>query len=90
MNDQFICANPKCNHAIAFEVLNNVQLEVLRRWNKTCPQCGKRTKWIEQTSLLNTQITNKTNGGSHVAVSNSTVPKSESQKRRANRHDGRH
>lgn len=86
----FKCANTNCAYAIDSEGLNKIQLQVLRRWAKTCPKCGELTKWLEQTSLLKTNNQNKTNGGSYHATPNQTVSKTESQKRRSARHDGSH
>lgn len=51
----FECATPKCGETLATEGLNNIQLQVLRRWAKTCPRCHQRTKWQEKQSLLNTE-----------------------------------
>lgn len=68
--EQFKCATPKCSGAIATEGLNRVKLKALRRWDKYCSYCGKRTRWIEQSALpLNTEIIkpNRTNGGSYDA-----------------------
>lgn len=54
-NSVFECANPKCGETLATEGLNNIQLQVLRRWAKTCPRCQQRTKWQEKLPLLNTE-----------------------------------
>lgn len=83
-SDTFKCAN--CPYAIDATGLNKIQLEALRRWAKTCPKCGKMTHWIEQASLLETPKQLKTNGGSKHETNNQTVPKTQSQKRRATRH----
>lgn len=88
-NGVFECGTPKCHESIAISGLNDIQLQVLRRWAKTCPRCNQRTKWQEKQTLLKTETT-KLIGGSKNAVSNTTVPKSQSQKRRAARHDGQH
>lgn len=85
----FECATKKCGESIAITGLNKIQLEVLRRWAKTCPRCQQRTKWQEKIPLLNTETT-KVIGGSKNAATNQTVPKSQSQKRKAARHDGQH
>lgn len=87
----FECGNPKCAYAIAVEGLNDIQLQVLRRWAKTCPQCQQRTKWQEKIPLINTKtIKSKTNGGSNDANLSKVTTKTASQKRKAARHDGRH
>jgi hypothetical protein len=57
--EQFVCGTENCGYAIASEGLNHIQLKALRVWKKTCPNCGKQTLWVEQTSLLNTQTTTK-------------------------------
>lgn len=88
--NQFCCANPKCAYAIDSDGLNKIQLKALRMWAKTCPKCGQMTHWIEQTSLLETPKQSMTNGGSQNANTNTSIPKSQSQKRRSARHDGSH
>lgn len=88
-NAVFECATPKCAYAIDSEGLNKIQLEALRRWAKTCPRCQQRTKWQEKLPLLNTETT-KIIGVSKNAKSNPALPKSQSQKRKAARHDGHH
>ncbi len=90
MPDQFKCANPNCAYAIDSSGLNKIQLKALRMWAKTCPSCGKQTKWLEQASLLETQIQSNDNGGSQNANTNTSIPKSQSQKRRSARYDGSH
>lgn len=87
-NGLFECGNPKCSMSIAITGLNKIQLQVLRRWAKTCSRCNQRTKWQEKLPLLNTKTTNL--GGLPNANTNQTVPKSQSQKRKAARHDGLH
>ena len=86
----FECATPKCTYAIDSAGLNKIQLKALRMWAKTCPRCGKMTRWQEKLPLLNTQITKQANGGLENANTNTNVPKSQSQKRKAARHDGYH
>lgn len=54
-NGVFECATENCSESIAAEGLNKIQLEVLRRWAKTCPRCQQRTKWQEKLPLLNTE-----------------------------------
>lgn len=88
-HNQFKCANTKCAYAIDSDGLNKIQLKALRMWAKTCPSCGQQTKWLEQTSLLETNK-NTTNGGSNHASTHKTLSKTQSQKRRSNRHDGSH
>lgn len=51
----FKCGNQKCTETIAISGLNDVQLEVLRRWAKTCPRCHQRTKWQETKPFLDKQ-----------------------------------
>lgn len=85
--DQFKCAN--CPYAIDASGLNKIQLKALRMWARTCPKCGQMTKWIEQASLLENE-NNISNGGSQNANTNQSVSKTQSQKRRASRHDGSH
>lgn len=64
MTEHFKCANQKCNNTIAIDGLNTVKLKVLRRWYRTCDRCGQKTKWLEQSSLLNTNTEpSTTNGG---------------------------
>ena len=92
-NELFECGNDKCAYAIDKADLNKVQLEALRRWAKTCPRCGQRTKWLEKLPLLNTKtLTSKIYGGSSyektTIKTNSPLPKSASQRRRSSRHDG--
>lgn len=49
----FACGNlTKCANTIAADGLNKVQLKALRLWPKTCSDCGKQTKWIEQLALF--------------------------------------
>lgn len=89
------CGNDKCAYAIDKADLNKVQLEALRRWGKTCPRCGKRTKWLEKLPLLNTKtLIDKTYGGSNyektISNPNADLPKTASQRRKQARHDGRH
>jgi hypothetical protein len=49
----YTCGNaPKCNNAIAADQLNAVQLKAIRLWPKTCDDCGKQTKWVEQQTLF--------------------------------------
>lgn len=91
----FECGNTKCAYAIDTADLNKVQLEALRRWAKTCPRCGQRTKWLEKLPLLNTKtLKSKADGGSTyenlTIQTNSSLPKSASQRRRASRHDRQH
>lgn len=86
----FKCPTPKCAYAIASEGLNAIQLQVLRRWAKTCPRCGQRTKWQEKQTLLKTDTIKKFNGGTKDAKTHKAVPKTASQKRKAARHDGQH
>lgn len=54
-NGLFECGTANCSESIAAEGLNKIQLEVLRRWAKTCPRCHQRTKWQEKLPLLNTE-----------------------------------
>lgn len=85
----FECGNIKCAETIAISGLNDIQLQVLRRWAKTCPRCQQRTKWQEKQPLLNTEKI-KVIGGSENASLSKNSPKTASQKRKADRHDGRH
>lgn len=87
--EQFVCPTPKCGYAIASEGMNAIQLKALRVWKKTCPKCGKISRWVEQSSLLNTQ-TIKTNGISQNEETLKPIKKSTSQRRAANRHSGLH
>lgn len=49
----FTCGNvPKGANAIAADQLNAVQLRAIRTWPKTCDDCGKQTKWVEQQTLF--------------------------------------
>lgn len=51
----FACGNVlKCANAIAADTLNKVQLKAIRMWPKTCDDCGKQTKWVEQQALFDT------------------------------------
>lgn len=84
------CATDKCANAIATEGLNRIQLEALRRWARTCERCKQRTIWQEKVLLLNTQINQKPMEGKTNASITKVTTKSQSQKRRAARHDGLH
>lgn len=84
--EYFRCANTNCAYAIASEGLNVVQLEVLRRWAKTCEKCGNRAKFIEQQALLNTQ-TKQTDGGSKHAESKKRPKKDDGTSPRQKRRD---
>ena len=91
----FECGNIKCAYAIDSEGLNTLQLKVLRNGTKRCPKCNEITKWLEQTTLLNTKtLISKTYGGSNYekTISNtySDLPKTPSQRRKQARHDGHH
>ena len=88
-NSVFECPTPKCGYVIDSEGLNSIQLKALRMWAKTCPQCHKIGHWTEKLPLLNTKTTTNL-GGLKNANTNQTVPKSQSQKRKAARHDGLH
>lgn len=87
-NSVFECPTPKCAYAIDSEGLNAIQLKALRMWAKTCPRCGKISHWIEKLPLLNTNTTKPMEGKN--AGLTQTLPKSQSQKRRAARQDGSH
>lgn len=86
----FECPTPKCAYVIDSEGMNSIQLKALRMWAKTCPQCHKIGHWTEKLPLLNTETTNNNLGGLNDAATNTPVPKSKSQKRKAARHDGLH
>lgn len=91
----FECGNAKCAYAIASEGLNRVQLLVLRRSAKTCPECGTMARFNEQTSLPNIQTKTSTSyGGTQYEKTtqntHSGIPKTASQRRKATRHDGLH
>ncbi len=89
----FQCPNIKCAYAIDSADLNKVQLQVLRWTAKRCPGCGNLAKFLEQTSLPNIQQTNqKSYGGTPnektTQKTSGSIPKSESQRRRAARYTG--
>lgn len=49
----FTCGNLlKCANAIAADRLNTIQLRAIKTWPKTCTDCGKQTKWVEQQTLF--------------------------------------
>lgn len=79
----FLCPNVKCAYAIDSERLNQVQLKVLRRTAKTCPKCGQRATFTEQTSLPNIQTKTTTNGGSSHESTTKKDNRSDVQKARA-------
>lgn len=89
----FQCPIINCAYAIDSVALNKVKLRVLRRTAKKCPGCGTLAKFLEQTSLPNIQTkTSKSYGGTqHEKTTQKThgsIPKSESQRRRAARYTG--
>lgn len=88
----FECPTNKCGYAIASDDLNEIQLKALRRWVKRCPKCNKSSKWLEKYPLLDTKTIKAIGGQSNDSLSKtgSTIPKTESQKRRAHRYDRSH
>lgn len=89
----FQCPNLKCAYAIDSTALNKVQLQVLRRTAKRCPGCGDLQRFMEQTSLPNIQTKiSKSYGGTQdektTQKTSGSIPKSESQRRRAARYTG--
>lgn len=93
MTTVFICPVINCAYAIASDGLNKVQLQVLRRTRKTCPGCGTLQQFQEQTTLPNIQTkTSKSYGGTQyektTQKTHGSIPKSESQRRRAARYTG--
>ncbi len=89
----FICPVTKCAYAIASDSLNELQLKMLRRTAKKCPGCDTLQRFTEQTILPNIQTkTTKSYGGTQhedlTIKTNSTVPKTASQRRRSNRYAG--
>ena len=89
----FQCPDAKCAYAIDSADLNKVQLQVLRRTAKRCPGCGNLQRFMEQTSLPNIQTKiSKSYGGTkyekNSQKTSGSIPKSESQRRRAARYTG--
>ena len=92
-NTVFQCSNIKCAYAIDSVALNKVQLQVLRRTAKRCPECGTLAKFLEQTSLPNIQTKQQSlmegqNNEDLTQKTNSAIPKTQSQRRRAARYTG--
>lgn len=80
----FQCPTPNCAYAIDSTTLNKVQLKVLRRTAKLCPECGTLAKFLEQTSFPNIQQTNqKSYGGTNHAKTSTPNTKSITAKRRS-------
>lgn len=86
-NSVFECPTPKCAYAIDTEGLNKIQLKALRMWVKTCPRCKQTSHWVEKLALLDTKTISKANGGQNESL-NTTLPKTQSQKRKAARYTG--
>lgn len=89
----FVCPEIKCAYAIDSEGLNKVQLLVLRRTRKTCPGCNTLQQFQEQTTLPNIQTkTTQSYGGTNhektTIKTDSAIPKSASQRRRAHGNAG--
>lgn len=83
----FECGTLNCTYAIASRGMNAVQLKALRNWSKSCPRCGKITKWLEQLPLLNTKTLSNLNlgGSNNESLTIKPITKTASQKRKADR-----
>lgn len=89
----FACGNvEKCSYSIASTGMNAIQLKALRMWPKTCPNCGKQTRWQEKIPLLNTDtIKRQANGGPiHEKTTKEDRNQNRRQKRAADRGAGLH